>query len=101
MNILILKNGKVEIRNVNGTMVATIGNGDVIFADFNDDQTLIVITTSKGKVEIRKPNGTIVSSSIGNGDATGARWYGNEIAISTKDGKTEIRNINGSIVKRF
>ncbi|NCA77089.1 MAG: hypothetical protein EOM90_12220 [Alphaproteobacteria bacterium] len=100
MNILKINNGKVEIRKDNGALVRTIGNGDAIAADFNRDQTLVVITTVKGKVEIRKENGVLVRS-IGNGDATSAKWYGDEIAITTTKGKTELRKENGALIRTF
>lgn len=54
MNILKIVNGKVEIRKDSGTLVRSIGNGDAVKADFNANQSLVAITTSKGKVEIRK-----------------------------------------------
>ena len=86
MNILQLKNGKVEIRKSNGALVRTIGQGDAISANFNNDQSLVVITTVKNKVEIRKENGALVRT-IGSGNAKDARWHGNDIAISTDKGK--------------
>ncbi len=98
MNILKINGGKVEIRKDNGSLVRTIGNGDAVSADFNHDQTLVVITTSKGKVEIRKENGSLVRT-IGNGDATSAKWYGDDIAITTNKGKTELRKENGSLIR--
>ncbi len=87
MNILQIKSGKVEIRKDNGSLVRTIGNGDAVSADFNSDQSLVLITTIKGKVEIRKDNGTLART-IGNGDATNARWHGSDIAITTTKVKT-------------
>ena len=98
MNILQIKNGKVEIRKDNGSMVRIIGNGDAISADIKGDQTLIAITTIKGKVEIRKDNGSLVRN-IGNGDATNAKWYGSDIAVTTNKGKTELRKENGSLIR--
>jgi hypothetical protein len=98
MNILQIKNGKVEIRKDNGGLLRTIGNGDALFADFNSNQSLIAITTIKGKVEIRKENGSLIRN-IGNGDATNARWYGSDIAITTSKGKTELRKENGSLIR--
>lgn len=98
MNILQIKNGKVEIRKDSGSLVRTIGNGDAISADFNSDQTLVVITTIKGKVEIRKESGSLVRS-IGNGDATNARWHGSDIAVTTSKGKTELRKESGSLIR--
>jgi hypothetical protein len=79
-------------------LVRAIGSGDAVSADFNSDQSLVAITTIKGKVEIRKDNGTLIRT-IGNGDATGARWNGTDIAISTSKGKTELRKENGSLIR--
>ena len=98
MNILQIKSGKVEIRKDNGSLVRIIGNGDAVYADFNSDQSLVVITTVKGKVEIRKDNGSLVRT-IGNGDAVNARWYGSDIAVSTNKGKTELRKENGALIR--
>lgn len=98
MNILQIKSGKVEIRKDNGSLIRTIGNGDAVYADFNGDQSLVVITTVKGKVEIRKDNGSLVRT-IGNGDALNGRWYGSDIAIGTNKGKTELRKENGSLIR--
>ena len=98
MNILQIKSGKIEIRKDNGSLIRTIGNGDAIAANFNIDQSLIVITTVRGKVEIRKENGSLIRT-IGNGDATDARWHGSDIAISTTKGKTELRKENGSLIR--
>lgn len=98
MNILQINNGKVEIRKDSGSLIRTIGNGDSISADFNSDQSLVVITTIKGKVEIRKESGSLVRS-IGNGDATNARWHGSDIAVTTSKGKTELRKESGSLIR--
>jgi hypothetical protein len=98
MNILQIKNGKIDIRRDSGSLIRTIGTGNAIAADFNSNQTLIAITTDKGKVEIRRDSGSLVRT-IGTGNATNARWLGSEIAITTNKGKTEIRRESGSLVK--
>ena len=85
MYITQIKNGKVEIRKISGSLVRTIGNGDAVSADLNSDQSLVVVTTIKGKVEIRKISGSLVRT-IGNGNAIDAKWYNDEIAISTDRG---------------
>ena len=100
MYITQIKNGKVEIRKISGSLVRTIGNRDAVSADLNSDQSLVVITTIKGKVEIRKINGSLVRT-IGNGNAIDAKWYNNEIAISTDKGKTELRKESGSLIRTF
>jgi hypothetical protein len=98
MNILQIKNGKVEIRKDTGPLIRTIGNGDAVTADFNANQSLVVITTIKGKVEIRKDSGSLVRT-IGNDDAINAKCYGSDIAVTTNKGKTELRKESGSLIR--
>jgi hypothetical protein len=62
MNILKINNGKVELRNDNGSLIRIIGNGDAVNADIDDDGTLILITTVRGKVELRKESGAFISA---------------------------------------
>lgn len=57
-----------------------------------------ILKVISGKVEIRKENGTLLRT-IGNGDATGARWSGKDIAVSTNKGKVELRKENGSLIR--
>lgn len=98
MNILKVINGKVEIRNAKGSLVRTIAHGHAVAANFNADQTLILITTDKGSVEIRKDNGTLVRTVVPSG-AVGASWLGADISVSTTKGKTEIRKQSGSLIR--
>jgi len=98
MNILIVKSCKVEVRKDNGSLIRTIGNGDAVAAEFNSEQSLVLLTTIKGKVELRKENGSLVRT-LGNGDATNARWMGGDVAITTNKGKTELRKENGSLIR--
>jgi hypothetical protein len=60
MNILKIVSGKVEIRKDSGSLIRTIGNGDAVDADFNSDQSLVLITTARGKVELRKESGSLI-----------------------------------------
>jgi hypothetical protein len=98
MNILKLNSGKVELRKDNGALIRTIGNGDAVYADINDDFSLILITTVRGKVELRKENGSFIRS-IGYGDATSARFSGKDILVTTNKGKTELRRENGAFIR--
>jgi len=100
MNIIIIKSGKVELRKENGSLIRVIGNGDAVSADFNKDQSIIAITTTRGKVELRKENGSLIRT-IGNDVATSAKWIGLEIIINTSKGKTELRKENGSLIRTF
>lgn len=98
MKIALVKNGKVELRNENGSLARTIGNNDAVSAEFNNDQSLVVMTTITGKCEIRKENGLLVRT-IGNGDVVLSKWYGADIALKTIKGKTEIRKVNGLLIR--
>lgn len=58
MNILQIKNGKVEIRKDSGSLIRTIGNGDAINARWYGSD--IAVTTNKGKTELRKESGSLI-----------------------------------------
>jgi hypothetical protein len=60
MNILKINSGKVDLRKDNGSLIRTIGNGDAVQADINNDGSLVLITTFKGKVELRKESGALI-----------------------------------------
>jgi len=49
-------------------------------------------------VEIRSDYGSLVRT-IGSGNATSARWNGDDVAITTNNGKVEIRKASGSLVR--
>lgn len=98
MNILKINNGKVELRKDTGSLIRTIGNGDAVNADINNDCSLILVTTIKGKVELRKESGSLLRT-IGNGDATNAKFSGSDILITTSKGKTEVRKESGSLLR--
>ena len=57
-----------------------------------------ILQIKNGKVDIRKDSGSLVRT-IGNGDATNAKWYGSDIAITTNKGKTELRKESGSLIR--
>ena len=98
MNILKISNGKVELRKDNGSLIRTIGSGDAVNADINNDGTLIVVTTVKGKVELRKDNG-LLERVIVSADALNAKFSGIDIQVMTSKGKTELRRVNGSLIR--
>lgn len=100
MNVLKVNKSKVEIYKSNGSYVRTIavGRGNIVFADFNLDQSLVLITYDTGKVEIFKENGSYVRA-VGKSDATMARWNGKEIMIQRKNGRAELYKENGSYIR--
>ena len=60
MNIVKVYTGEVELRNANGTLIRTIGNGDSVGANFNVDD--ILMKTKKDKLEIRKQSGILINT---------------------------------------
>lgn len=98
MNLLLLKNGKVEIRTPQGSLVRTIGSGNAVQADFNADQSLVAITTLQGKIEIRTKLGSLVRT-IGNGDAISVGWQGADLLLTTRKGRSELRKENGALIR--
>lgn len=100
MKILLVKEGKVEIKTHGGALFGIIGNGDVVTADFNNEQNLVVLTRRNGKVEVYSENGVLFGR-IGNGDAIDAKWNGDDLAITTKSGKVEVRNKTNSLIRIF
>ena len=97
MNILKISNGKVELRKDNGSLIRTIGSGDAVNADINNEGSLILVTTVKGKVELRKENGAL-ERIIASADAVNAKFSGIDILVVTSKGKTELRRVNGSLI---
>ena len=91
MNILKIKSVKVELRKDSGSLIRTIGNGDAINANINNDGSLILVRTVKGKVELRKESSSLIRT-IGIGDATNAKFSGGDILVTTIKGKTGVRN---------
>ena len=57
-----------------------------------------ILKVNNGKVELRKDNGVLIRT-IGNGDATNAKFSGNDILVSTNKGKTELRKENGALIR--
>jgi hypothetical protein len=97
MLLITLKNGKAELRKSSGSLVRTIGNGDVVYAELNAAQDLVLLTLANGKVELRKESGSLVRT-LG-GDVAQARWHGDDLAFTTRNGKTELRKQSGSLIR--
>ena len=98
MYIIKLNGNKAELRQTNGNLIRYIGNNDVSFADINNAQDHILITTNSGKVELRTLNNNLIRY-IGNGDALDARWNGTDILVRTKSGKLELRSMTNNLVR--
>jgi len=97
---MILKNngGKLELHKDNGSYVRTLASKDVVDADLNNDETLVVITFDNGKVELPKENGSYVRTIVSS-KATRARFQGSDIAVTLENGKIELRKENGSYIR--
>ena len=59
-----------------------------------------ILKTIQGKIELGKDNSSLVHQ-IGSGDATNAKFSGNDIVVLTYKGKTELRKENGSLFYLF
>lgn len=92
MKTLELKNGFVEVQEA-GKLIKTLGNGSVISADLNHEETLVLMTYQKGLVEVRAVEGKHISN-IGNGDAINAKWLGNHVTVINEKGRADIRKMN-------
>jgi hypothetical protein len=98
MNILKINKGKVELRKENGSLIRIIGNGDAVYADMNQDGSLILITTVRGRVELRRESGSLIRS-IGFGDFISAKFSGKDILVTTNKEKTELRKESGAFIR--
>ena len=61
MNIVLVKQGMVELRDSNGNLIRTIScYGNAVSADLSADGSKILITTDRGVVELRDSNGNLI-----------------------------------------
>lgn len=95
MNLIKIKNGKIEVVNERGVLQRSFGS-NVMNACFNDKQNLIVATYISGRVETLNERGHLQKPIVNLG-AVEARWMGDDIAVTTKQGKTEIRSLTGAL----
>lgn len=100
MNIVVVKNGKVELCKDSGVRIRTIVNSGAINAAINTDQTLIVVTTDKGKVELHKESGPRIRTIVSSG-AVNAVFSGKDILVTTNNGKSELHKESGPLIRRF
>jgi hypothetical protein len=69
---------------------------DIVYADLNNDENLILITNDTGKVELREISGKFIRN-IGEGNTHIAKWLGNHVALVNDKGVTEYRRISNLI----
>ena len=95
--ILKLDGGRLELKGQTGNHIRTLASSNVVDADINSTNTLIVITFSNGKVELVRDNGAHVRNLVP--EALGARFYGADISIRLKNGRTELVKDNGAHIR--
>lgn len=98
MSVVIVKNGRVELRKDSGSLVRTIGNSGAVNASLNADQTLVLVTTNKGQVELRKESGSLIRTIVSSG-AVNATFSGKDILVTKSNGRAELRKESGSLIR--
>lgn len=99
MNIVLVRQGKVELRNSNGSFVRNVYSGNnAVSADLSADESKVLVTTANGKVELLASNGSFIRN-ITSANAVDARWSGGGILVMTASGKAELRQENGSLIR--
>ncbi len=100
MKLLKLRNGVIEICDKNGYPIHSFSAPDAVFADFNSDQTSIVITLANNIISVCSEKGSSVCNFLCY-DAVQARWMGKEIAVQLKNGGTRVFSAKGSPLRSF
>lgn len=101
MNIVLVRRGKVELYNSNGSFVRNVYSGNnAVSADLSADESKVLVTTANGKVELLTSNGSFIRN-ITSTNAVDARWCGGDILVKTANGKTELLRENGSLIRTF
>jgi len=65
---------------------------DMVYAELNNEENLILITTDSGTVELREITGKFIRN-IGQGDTHIAKWLGSNITLINKKGIADYREI--------
>ena len=87
--------GKLNLYK-NAVLQYKIGSGNIIYAELNNDEDLILLTEDSGAVELRNISGKFIRN-IGNGDTHIAKWLGNHIVLINRKGITEYRRVTNLI----
>lgn len=101
MNIVLVRQGKVELYNSNGSFVRIVCSGNnAVSADLSADESKVLVTTANGKVELLTSKGSFIRN-ITSTNAVDARWSGGDILVKTANGKTELLRESGSLIRTF
>jgi hypothetical protein len=98
MNYLKTSNGRVELRQNDGSLIRNIGSDDSNCASMRQEDYMILITTKDGSVKMYSEKGKIVNL-IKKGGATSATFIDNHILIFTNEGRIELWNDEGHFIK--
>lgn len=102
MNIVLVKQGKIELRNRNGGLIRTIScsGNNAVSANLSADGSKVLITTGSGRVELRRSDGGIIRSIVSS-NAVDANWSDQDILVKLSNGKMELRCENGRLIRIF
>lgn len=99
MIVLKLINGKVELYTISGSRIRTIVHNNAVYADINNSQNKILVTTSDGKVKLYTDGGSLIRTLIHN-TAVSAKFNGSDILIKTNT-KYVLINESGSTIRSY
>lgn len=101
--VIVVKNGKCEIRRSNsGSLVRSIGSGNVIQAAGSDSLDLVAVTYTNGTVDLRSMSNGTLKRSFKTGPYTAVSFEGDTVVLQLGKGGAEVRRVStGSLVRKI
>ncbi len=100
MNVLKISDGKLELRNPNGSFIRVIKTSGVLNSTMHTNGSLILLTTDKGCVELRKVSGVLIRTIV-LFRARNASFSGDDVLITCSNGKMELRRQTGTLITTY
>ncbi|UYW02138.1 hypothetical protein K5I29_04350 [Flavobacterium agricola] len=70
---------------------------DMVYAELNNTEDLVLVTKDSGEVELRAITGKIIRK-IGNGNTHIAKWLGSDITLMDSKGNIDYRGKENSLL---